>query len=173
MSTTKKSPPPLRDATPEEMRALGHPLRLRILRLTLDEPMTNKQLAERLDRDPGTVLHHVRRLVATGFLAAEPIREGRRGAIERPYRATGKSWQVRMAPSADHTATVLEAVREEILEAGPDAAVTTVRLGVRLRPRDVRELRQRIRDLGDEFEGRDHPSGEPMGILAVAHRRRP
>ena len=43
------------------MRTLGHPLRLRILRLTLDRALTNKEIAERLDRDPGTILHHVKR----------------------------------------------------------------------------------------------------------------
>lgn len=155
------------------MRALGHPLRLRILRLALDEPITNKQLALRLERDPGTVLHHVRRLVDGGFLAAEPVREGRRGALERPYRATGKSWQVRMAPSADHTVSVMEAVRAEILEAGSQATLSTLRLGVRLRPADVVELRKRIRELGNEFVKRDDPRGQPVGILAVAHRRRP
>ena len=101
MSITDQSSEPLRDATPEEMRILGHPLRLRILRLALNEAMTNKQLAEHLDRDPGTVLHHVRRLVEGGFLTPQPVRGGRRGALERPYRASGKSWQVRMAPSAE------------------------------------------------------------------------
>lgn len=155
------------------MRALAHPLRLRILRLTLNQPMTNRQLAERLDRDPGTVLHHVRTLVRGGFLAAEPVREGRRGALERPYRATGKSWQVRITPSADHLVSVIDAVREEILEAGPEATLSSMRLGVRLRPDDLAELRRRIRQLGDEFVERDDPAGEPIGIMALAHRRRP
>lgn len=154
------------------MRALAHPLRLRILRLTLNQPMTNRQLADRLGRDPGTVLHHVRMLVRGGFLAAEPVREGKRGALERPYRATGKSWQVRITPSADHIVSVMDAVREEILEAGPDATLSSMRLGVRLRPDDLAELRRRIRQLGDDFVGRDHPDGEPIGILALAHRRR-
>ncbi|HEX6127652.1 MAG TPA: helix-turn-helix domain-containing protein [Candidatus Limnocylindria bacterium] len=154
------------------MRALAHPLRLRILRLTLNQPMTNRQLADRLGRDPGTVLHHVRMLVRGGFLAAEPVREGKRGALERPYRATGKSWQVRITPSADHLVSVMDAVREEILEAGPDATLSSMRLGVRLTPDDLAELRRRIRQLGDDFVGRDHPDGEPIGILALAHRRR-
>lgn len=165
--------PPLRDATPQEMQTLGHSLRLRILRLTLDQPMTNKELAGRLGRDPGTVLHHVRRLVAGGFLAAEPVRTGKRGAIERPYRATGKSWAVRMAPSTHHTAAVIEAVRDEIVEAGPDSSLSTLRLGVRLQKSDLAELRRRIHALGDEFAERDDPKGEPIGILAVIHRRRP
>lgn len=154
------------------MRALAHPLRLRILRLTLNEPLTNKQLAERLDRDPGTILHHVRTLVRGGFLAAQPVREGRRGALERPYRSTGKSWAVRMAPNADHTISVLDAVREEILEAGADASLSTLRLGVRLGTADIADLRRRISELGDEFVLRDDPEGQPVGILAIAHRRR-
>src|SRR4051794_4556913 len=52
-----------RPATVEEHKALSHPLRLRILRLCLDEPKTNRELADRLDANPATVLHHVRTLV--------------------------------------------------------------------------------------------------------------
>lgn len=155
------------------MRALAHPLRLRILRLTLDQALTNKELADRLERDPGTVLHHVRTLVRGGFLTAEKVRGGRRGALERPYRSTGKSWMVRMAPSLDHTVSVIDAVRDEIVEAGRDASLSTLRLGVHLRPDDIAELRRRISQLGDEFEARRDPNGEPIGILAVVHRRRP
>jgi DNA-binding transcriptional ArsR family regulator len=154
------------------MRALAHPLRLRILRLTLEQPLTNKQLAERLGRDPGTVLFHVRTLERNGFLTAEPVRGGRRGALERPYRATGKSWQVRMAPTPGHTVSVIDAVRDEILEAGPDAVISTMRLGVRLVPEDLAQLRRRVSELGDEFVTRDDPAGEPVGILALVHRRR-
>lgn len=155
------------------MRALAHPLRLRILRLAIDRAWTNKEIAERLGRDPGTTLHHVKLLVDAGFLAAEPTRAGKRGSVERPYRSTGKSWQIKMLPNPDHTASVLEAVRDEILEAGSAADVSSVRLGVRLSEADLAELRQRIRELGDEFEPRDDPDAEPVGFLAVVHRRRP
>jgi DNA-binding transcriptional ArsR family regulator len=173
VSTSKgASAPPERDATAAEMRALAHPLRLRILRLTLDQAYTNKELADRLDEDPGTVLHHVRTLTRHGFLRAEPVRTGKRGALERPYRSTGKSWQIRLAPDPDHTASVLEAVRDEMLEAGPDAMITTVRLGVRLTPRDLARLRRRIHALTDDFAERDDPAGDPVGILALVHRRR-
>ena len=81
-----------RAATHDEARALANPLRLRILRLCLDRALTNEELATRLGLNAGTVLHHVRLLVATGFLAAEDERRGARGSVERPYRATGKSW---------------------------------------------------------------------------------
>ena len=61
-----------RPASEDEARALASTLRMRILRLCLDVSLTNKEIAARLDRDPASVLHHVRTLVRTGFLAAEP-----------------------------------------------------------------------------------------------------
>jgi len=162
-----------RDATPGEMRALAHGLRWRILRITLNKSMTNKQIAERLGRDPGTVLHHVKVLVREGFLAPEPVRSGKRGAHEIPYRATGKSWRIRLKPDAGNAAAILDAVREEVTEMGDDAAVTTLRLGVRLKPEDLVELKRRIVAIGAEFEPLDDPDSEPIGILAIVHRRRP
>jgi len=171
--SSRRSAPPDRDATAAEMRALGHPLRRRILRVTLDEALTNKEIAGRLGRDPGTVLYHVRVLAREGFLAGERIRAGKRGARERPYRATGKSWRIRLKPGAGTAAAILEAAREEIVELGDDAAITTLRLGVRLKPEDIAELKRRIAELGDEFEPRDDPNGERVAILAIAHRRRP
>jgi hypothetical protein len=170
----KESQQPERDATPAEMRALGHPLRWRILRETLDKAMTNKEIAVRLGRDPGTTLYHVRVLVDQGFLAAEATRtSGKRGAHEIPYRATGKSWRIRVKPSAGNTAAILDAVREEVAEMGDEAAVSTLRLGVKLLPDDLAELRRRISEIGDEFQSRGHPDGDPVGLLAVVHRRRP
>ena len=77
-----------------------------------------------------------------------------------------------MAPSADHLVSVMDAVREEILEFGDEASISSLRLGVRLRAEDLDELRRRIRELGDDFVERDHPAGEPVGILALVHRRR-
>jgi len=52
---------------------------MRILRLCLDDALTNKEIAQRLQRDPASVLHHVRTLVDTGFLEALPARRGRAG----------------------------------------------------------------------------------------------
>jgi DNA-binding transcriptional ArsR family regulator len=89
-----------RPATAAEAKALAHPLRMRILRLCLDQALTNKQLAEWLGKDPGTVLHHVRTLVRTGFLVAEEVRQGEKGALEKPYRSTGKSWTLSVGDTA-------------------------------------------------------------------------
>src|SRR3954469_4638898 len=127
-----------RPATAEEARALANPLRLRILRLCLDRELTNEELAARLGKDAGSVLHHVRLLVKTGFLAAEEERRGARGSVERPYRATGKSWILDVGDedgngnASASTIALVDAFRAEVAETPKDAMVTTARLGVRL-----------------------------------------
>lgn len=162
----------LRPATSAEMKALANPLRLRILRLCLDEALTNQELATRVERDPGTVLFHVRALVKDGFLAPEAERPGPRGRTERPYRSTGKSWNIRIAKTPDHASATLEAVRQEMLEAGEDAVIMTIRLGVRLSPADLTELRARLSAIGDEFAQRDTADGQALALLVAVHRRR-
>jgi DNA-binding transcriptional ArsR family regulator len=167
-----------RPATPEEARALAHPLRLRILRLALDEPLTNKQLAERLGRDPGTVLHHVRNLVETGFLVPDEVRQGSKGALEKPYRSTGKSWSLSLdeSPTAESTASqaMLEAFLAELDEAGPDAATGFSRLALTLDQASLEELQTRLQEVLDEFADRPaDPEGEPYGLFLAMHRRAP
>src|SRR4029453_18906952 len=103
--------PVVRRAPPAaEAKALSHPLRMRILRLCLDQALTNKQLAEWLDKDPGTVLHHVRTLVKTGFLTRDELRRGERGALEKPYRATHRSWNLSLEESPVPEATTTQAM---------------------------------------------------------------
>jgi DNA-binding transcriptional ArsR family regulator len=161
-----------RPATPEEARALANPLRLRILRLCLDAELTNEELAAALGRDAGTVLHHVRLLVDSGFLAPAPERRGRRGAIERPYRATGKSWTLDVGDSPSVTLALVDAFRAELAASAPSDIAQLSRLGVRLRPEARDEFVRRIQALADELKEADDPAGEPFGFLAGLHRRR-
>lgn len=165
-----------RPATPEEAKALANPLRMRILRLCLDEALTNKQLAERLGRDPGTVLHHVRTLVAAGFLVPEEVRQGEKGALEKPYRATGMSWTLSLDadPATETTASqaMLEAFLAELAEAGPDAATSFNRLALTLNKASLDELLARVIAILDDFVTRGpDPDGEPYGLMFAMHRR--
>lgn len=158
--------PARRPATDAEARALASGLRLQILRLTLDEALTNKEIAERLDKNPATVLHHVRTLVDTGFLHAEPVRRGTRGSREVPYRATGKSWALEV-PSAGRA--VLDAF---LAEAGkvPASELETTRLGLRLTADEVTELRSRLQELLDDFAGRPTSSeATPWSVFVAMH----
>jgi DNA-binding transcriptional ArsR family regulator len=162
-----------RPATIEEARALSNPLRLRILRLCLDEARTNKELAKRLGRDPGTILHHVRMLLDTDFLRADEPRRGARGSVERPYRATGKSWFLSVAED-DTTGSLasVDAFREELSELRHDDILSLARMGVRLSPAAAAAVEQRLKTLVEDLVASDDPDGEPYGFLIAAHRRR-
>jgi DNA-binding transcriptional ArsR family regulator len=163
-----------RPATPAEAKALANPLRLRILRLCLDQALTNKQLAERLDKDPGTVLHHVRTLVATGFLAPQEVRQGAKGALEKPYRSTGKSWTLSLdkdaATETSATQAMLEAFLAELAEAGPGAAHDVTRLALTLDDDSLKEFQTRLREIFDDFAARPpDPGGKTYGLLFAMH----
>jgi DNA-binding transcriptional ArsR family regulator len=163
-----------REATLREARARAHPLRLRILRLCWQHELTNKQLADRLDRDPGTVLYHVRQLMAAGLLEQAPVRTGDSGALEKPYRAKPRSWWLDDPPNAEPDAAFapIEAFQHELREAGPDSVRTFARFAVHLSPEDAVELDRRILEVLDGYlttdtQRLDQPA---YGGMIVLHR---
>ncbi len=160
-----ESPFERRDATDAEARALASGLRLRILRMTLDEALTNKEIADALGRNPASVLHHVRTLTDTGFLFAEKPRRGVRGSREIPYRATGKSWYL----DSPAGSSMLDALLTEIQDA-PDELVAMTRLGLRLSAQDMADFRQRLNDLLQEFHDRPRdPDADPWSLFLALH----
>jgi DNA-binding transcriptional ArsR family regulator len=79
---------------PEQLKALGHPLRVRVLEMLGQEgdwQLTNRELAQRLGVDPGHLHFHVRMLLKAGLIElAEADGRGR----EKPYRAVAKVFRV-------------------------------------------------------------------------------
>jgi predicted ArsR family transcriptional regulator len=159
-----------RRATDVEARALASALRLRILRLCFSDALTNKEIAARLGRNPATVLHHVRTLVDTGFLEAQPVRRGARGSREVPYRATGKSWLMdvedRPPPRRD---PIFGAFLEEVAAVG-EQHLQSSRLGLRLSAADLDEFRDRLHALLDEYARRPpDPHAERWSLYVGMH----
>jgi DNA-binding transcriptional ArsR family regulator len=71
---------------PRYVRALGHPLRVRILAILEERTASAVELSRLLHADIGVVAYHVRKLHQLGLIELE--RETRvRGAIQRHYRA--------------------------------------------------------------------------------------
>ncbi|THJ65115.1 helix-turn-helix transcriptional regulator [Arthrobacter echini] len=167
-----------RPATAREAKALSHPLRLRILRLCGLDELTNKQLADRLEQDPGTVLYHVRQLVNAGFLEQGDVRTGTSGALEKPYRSTGRSWWLSDAltgTESDAAMAPVEAFQEELREAGPESISTLARFTLHLSPDDARVLDERLQELLDEYISTDDERSHlPVhGGIVVLHSLRP
>lgn len=163
--------------TVEQLQALAHPLRWRILRLCREVPRTNQELAERLGVAPPTMLRHVRMLAERGFLSTEPVRRGRNGSTERPYRATGLTLRLSMTEAAGSALqqevdlAVLTAQRAELVEAGPGATVDSARGILRLGPQSQREMIARIGAVIEEFGRRDESDGEDLSLLWYLVRR--
>ena len=155
-----------RKATDAEARALASALRLRILRLCLSEALTNKEIAARLGRNPATVLHHVRTLVDTGFLTAQPARRGARGSREVPYRATGKSWLMDIDDRTSRRDPMLAAFLEEVAAVG-EQHLQSSRLALRLSPDDLEEFRRRLHGLLDEYARRPPDPVAPRWSLYI------
>jgi predicted ArsR family transcriptional regulator len=161
-----------RPATDAEARALASAVRLRILRLCLDRALTNKEIADLLEQNPATTLHHVRTLVATGFLVAQEPRRGNRGAREVPYRSTGKSWTLSLeqSPVGGQGRAMLDAFLTEVALVDEDKAGMS-RLGLRLTEAEYEELKERLSALLDEYASRPlSEGGRAYSIFLSVHR---
>ena len=81
----REDPQPVdpRALTGREIRALAHPLRLRILESLREEPATASLLARELNESTGATSYHLRELARHGFIEEDP---GRGRGRERWWR---------------------------------------------------------------------------------------
>lgn len=154
---------------PEQLKALGHPLRLRVLETlgAKEEQLSNRELAQRLGVDPGHLHFHVRMLLKAGLI--EPVPGGR--GREKPYRVAAKT--VRIAPeliatgaSGDLQAAMLDELHRGAAEYGPQGRFRFVRVTVRLDPERAFEL---LTDLVAKAQELEDETSEPLVITAAAH----
>src|SRR6185503_5263671 len=105
-----------------DLRALAHPLRLRMMELFAESPKTTKQVAELLGQPPTRLYHHVAALERAGLLLLKETRQNR-GAVEKWYgsvaREMGTTGVRQKGPKARAArravaATVLEQARQEV-----------------------------------------------------------
>ena len=92
---------------PRELRALAHPLRLRLLEeLVVDDPLTDTatatELAERVGESPANCSWHLRQLAKHGYIEEAPGGVGR----ERRWRAViaAREWAPETAADAEYSA---------------------------------------------------------------------
>jgi len=94
---------------PEQLKALGHPLRVRVLEMLGQEgedQLTNRELAQRLGVDPGHLHFHVRMLLRAGLIELTDDGAGR----EKPYRTVAKTFRVAPELLASGGASDIQAV---------------------------------------------------------------
>jgi DNA-binding transcriptional ArsR family regulator len=109
-----------------DLRALAHPLRLRIMEIFAEGPKTTKRVAELLGEPPTRLYHHVAALERSGLLKLKETRKNR-GTVEKWYESISRTMgsgtegsRKRGTTGADRRAvamTVLEQSRQEVVNA--------------------------------------------------------
>jgi DNA-binding transcriptional ArsR family regulator len=144
---------------PDQLKALGHPLRLKVLQALgqSEEPLTNRELAARLAVDPGHLHFHVRMLHRAGLieLVAAPGRE-------KPYRPVAKHLKVGSEIRASGAASELQAAQLRELQRGYETYATkgefrSAQVHTRLNADTVRDLLRRVVDELTELEDESQP----------------
>jgi DNA-binding transcriptional ArsR family regulator len=82
----------------EQMRALSHPLRLRLLELFAEGPRTTKQAAEALGESPTKLYHHVAALERAGLVHLRETRQNR-GTTEKYFEVTQSRFLTKTDPA--------------------------------------------------------------------------
>jgi DNA-binding transcriptional ArsR family regulator len=143
---------------PEQLKALGHPLRLKVLQVLASSPtpLTNRDLASQLEVDPGHLHFHVRMLHRAGLIELAPG-EGR----EKPYRPVAKTMKVGAEFRAAGLATELQAAQLRELQRGfglhgPTGEFRSAQLHATIELEALRalfnELIEKINELEDETQ---------------------
>jgi DNA-binding transcriptional ArsR family regulator len=157
---------------PEQLKALGHPLRLRVLEALGegDLPMSNRELAQKLGVDPGHLHFHVRMLLKCGLIEQVATGKGR----EKPYRSAAKTLKVApelvSAGASELQATVVDDVRQGWNAYGDKGQFRFVRINVRISPERALEV---LTDLVPTFEDLEDESEETLTITAILHPQTP
>ncbi len=138
--------------TPDQFKALGHPMRHRLLFALGQGEATISQLAAALGSNKGNVSHHLKVLAGAGLVRAAGTRTVR-GGTEQYYR------RVFARLSYDDPAATEAAFRALAAEiAGAEPGPLVVLRGLRLSPEHARQLTATLRDLAEQADdGGDHP----------------
>ena len=153
----------------EQLKALGHPLRLRVLEMLGgegEEALTNRELAKRLGVDPGHLHFHVKMLMRAGLIERTEGGKGR----EKPYRAVATT--VRVGPellgsrlTGDLQAAMLEEVQQGFT-LRDEGQFRSAQVNARVTPEQAIEL---ITELVEKARIMEDPEVEPLIITAFLH----
>jgi DNA-binding transcriptional ArsR family regulator len=153
----------------EQLKALGHPLRLRVLEMLGgegEEPLTNRELAKRLGVDPGHLHFHVKMLLRAGLIERAVGGRGR----EKPYRSVATT--VRVGPellrsrlTGDLQAAMLEEVQQGFA-AREEGQFRSAQVNARITPEQALEL---ITEFVEKARLLEDAAVDPLVITAFLH----
>ncbi|MFF0112620.1 ArsR/SmtB family transcription factor [Streptomyces prasinus] len=159
------------DADPV-LRALAHPVRLRMLTLMWPGPMSAAELARELGMSHALASRHLRQLDAVGLVELAEERS-RRGGRERRYRTVhGSPLSDRHDGARMLAATLAHTLKERAVRRDPDGAGVTVDAELWVSPEVWEAARRRLADVAAELHDAARPprtpGTTPVGISLMA-----
>ena len=150
----------------EQLKAIAHDTRAKILRILEDGPASAKKLSGLLDMTHGNVGHHIKVLREAGFI--EVVEERRvRALTERFYGLTYD----RLRFSTNHSDRLQFTLSQAALEAMPAASQPfdppAVFFTVRMSPEKAATFNDRLMTLANEFASAADDNGDKYGMTAA------
>jgi DNA-binding transcriptional ArsR family regulator len=161
-------PPPdevMRVASPEQFKAMAHPLRQRLL-FALLHPATISQLATAMGSQKGNIAHHLKVLREAGMVRVVATRTVR-GGTEQYYQRTARRYDLGGEPAMAQAPLLVRAVADDL--AGAAAEPYLVLRNIRLTAEQVARLTDELTRLSEGLT--DAGPGEPRyGLLLTLYR---
>ena len=151
-------------STPQQYRALGNPVRYRLLFALGRQSATLSQLAAELGISKGSAGHHLKVLREAGLIRLDSTRKVR-GGTEQRFKRTAE--RVRF-DTGESSKAALAAVADEIVTDENDPLL--VLRSVRLSESQAQRLRQTLEDLVGDLSDEDGESR--YGVLVGLYRPR-
>ena len=155
---------------PDQVKAIGHPLRTMILQILHERAATVTELAEAVERPKSTVAHHVEVLTRNGLLRVVRTRKVR-AIEERFYGRTARMFHVSAEPSPASEAMPgdfndFEVAARESASAFEQGKLWGFIRHARVTDGQASQFWDRMTELVDEFD-RLPRSGETMYGFAI------
>lgn len=155
-------------STAAQFKALGHPLRHRLLFALGQEPATISQLAVALGTAKGNVAHHLGVLRDAGMVHVAETRKVR-GGTELYYRRSVRRFGFSGEGARANNTVALQAVAADLETAEPDPTFTVRNL--RLTAGQAAELAATLERMVDELDDAG-PGESRYGVVVSVYRPR-
>ncbi|MFF5404319.1 ArsR/SmtB family transcription factor [Streptomyces misionensis] len=154
--------------SPEQSKALGYPLRHRMVNLLRQRPATLRRLADALGMGKGTIGHHVRVPREAGLVRLTGTRRVR-GGTEQYFALVSSGLRVHQDATVG-PGFLVRAALGEMLPGRRDEPSHTALRHLWLTADEARALEARWRALSDEAHPANSMRGEPYGLLSSLFR---
>ncbi len=152
--------------TPDQLKALGHPLRMKILDLLNERAASVTEVAAALERPKGTIGYHMKVLAEAGFVRVVRTRQVR-AITEKFYGRVAHTVVFHGIPESSEKLWMLhEAAERAVIEEGSALPITTLRY-VRMSEEQAVEFWDRMHELAVEFAKAPRGGDRVYGMLGA------